>query len=106
MFSISVLVNKIYQIRSAAAAVYEICCRVVVFRVVVGGDGARVVGREVRVVSATSGRLLRQDLDQLRQEVVRLEEPNLKKMKPNAILRTTFTYYAHTYKTIVILKPF
>jgi hypothetical protein len=71
--------KQLYQIGSAAAAVDKIGGRVVILRVVVGGDGARVVGREVGVVRATTARLLGQDLDQLSQEVVRLQKPNLEK---------------------------
>ena len=78
--------KQFYQIWSAAAAVDEIGGRVVILRVVVGGDGARVVGREVGVVRATAARLLGQDLDQLSQKVVRLQESNLdKKFEPNVM---------------------
>ena len=62
----------IYQVRGATAAVDKVRCRVVILRIVVGGDGARVVSRQGSIVRPTARRLLRQDLDQLSQEVVGL----------------------------------
>ena len=77
------LFKKSDQIWSAAAAVDQVRGRVVVFRVVVGGDGARVVVAKVGVIVA--GRILRQNFNQLRQEVVRLQETDLKILKQKKI---------------------
>ena len=65
-----------YEIWCAAAAVNKIGGRVVILRVVVRRDRARVVRPEVGVVVAS--RIFRQDLDQLREEVVCLKVANLK----------------------------